>query len=252
MNAIAACRSSLLAALLLSAGGAAAADQPKPDAELSFNQGIQHLREGRVDMAIEALKKAVKEDGKNAYFQKGLGQAYAAKREWDRAVEAFRKALEINPYYADVRNDLGTVLLLAGRREEGRKELLAAFNDPLCPAPEMTARNLGQSYFEEKNYAEAYNWFRTAAQRNKNYADAHLGMADSLQALGRGDEAIATLEVAHKQIPESVPLLLSLGEACFQAGRFNESRGYLEKVARLDPAGPAGRQALERLRQFPR
>lgn len=249
MKAIAACRPALLAGLLLSA--VAAGGQAKPDAELRFNQGVQHLREGRVDMAIESLKAAVKEDGKNAYFQKGLGQAYAAKRDWDRAAEAFRKALELNPYYVDVRNDLGTTLLLAGHREEGKKELLAAFNDPLCPAPEMTARNLGQAYFEEKSYNEAYNWFRTAAQRNKRYADAYLGLADTLVALGRVDEALAALEAADKEIPDTVGILLALGEACFQAGRFNESRGYLEKVARLDPTGASGRRALERLRQFP-
>lgn len=251
IKATTACRSVLLAGLLLAAGAAAAADQGKPDPELRFNQGIQHLKEGRVDMAVEALKSAVKEDPKNPYFQRGLGQAYAAKREWDKAIESYRRALELNEYYVDVRNDLGVALLLSGRREEGRKELLAAFADPLCPAPEMTARNLGQAYFEEKNYGEAYNWFRTATQRNPKYVDAYLGLADTLTALGRLDEAIATLELGDKQVADSPALLLSLGEACFQAGRFTEARGYLERVARLDPAGPRGRGALEKLRQFP-
>ena len=40
--------------------------------------------------------------------------------KYDDAVEAFRKALEINPYYVDVRNDLGTALLLSGKRTEGK------------------------------------------------------------------------------------------------------------------------------------
>ena len=44
---------------------------------MRFSTGVMHLREGRVDMALEEFKKAVKEDGKNPYFQKGLGLAYS-------------------------------------------------------------------------------------------------------------------------------------------------------------------------------
>jgi hypothetical protein len=44
----------------------------------------------------------------------------------------------------------------------------------------------------------------------------------------------------------------ALGDACFKVGRFNEARGYFEELARKDPAGPFGRRALERLRDFPR
>jgi tetratricopeptide (TPR) repeat protein len=250
----------LALALCAAAPGARA---QSTDAELTFNTGLTHLREGRLDMALDSFRKAISQDSKNPYFYKGLGIALtqAANRcgedqkcrmsRLEEAIAASRKALEINPYYTDARNDLGTTLVLAGRHEEGKKELLAAYEDAMNPTPEMSARNLGQAYFEEKNYGEAYNWFRTATQRNPKYVDAYLGLADTLTALGRLDEAIATLELGDKQVADSPALLLSLGEACFQAGRFTEARGYLERVARVDPAGPRGRRALEKLRQFP-
>ena len=131
---------------------------------MRFSTGVMHLREGRVDLALEEFKKAVKEDGKNPYFQKGLGLAYSAKREWKVAIAAFRKALELNPYYVDVRNDLGAALIGSGEREAGKKEFLTAFSDPTNPTPEMSARNLGQAYLEEKNYDEALNWYRTSVE----------------------------------------------------------------------------------------
>ena len=124
---------------------ALAAAQPV-DPESSFNAGLNHLREGRPAMAVEAFRKAVKEDGKNPYFQKGLGQAYLATGKYDEAVSAFRKALELNQYYVDVRNDLGTALILSGRRNEGKNEYLAAFNDATNPTPEISSRNLGNAY----------------------------------------------------------------------------------------------------------
>ncbi len=244
----------IMLALALSGllSGPATADGPKVDPETRFDQGLAYLRDGRVDLAIEAFKAATKGDAKNAYFQKGLGQAYLAKRDWGKAVEAFRRALEINPYYADVHNDLGTALLLGGKREEARQELLAAYNDPTFATPEVAARNLAQSYLEEKNYSEAYNWFRTTVQRNKSYPDGHLGLADTLVAQQRFDEAVVQLELAKKELPDSLPITVTLGDACFKAGRFNEARAYFEELARKDPAGLFGRRALERLRDFPR
>ena len=161
-----------------------------------------HMREGRLDLALDEFKKAVKADPKNPYFQKGLGQAYAAKRKWDDAADAFRKALELNPYYVDVRNDLGMALILGGNREAGKKEFLTAFGDPTNPTPEISARNLGQVYFEEKNYAESASWFRTSVNRNKSYGEAYLGLADALAASGRPEEALLQLEAGVKEAPD--------------------------------------------------
>jgi len=101
-----------------------ASGQGSPEGEASFSAGLVHLREGRPDLALAEFKRAVKADGKNPYFRKGLGIAYAAKRDWKNAIEAFRKALELNPYYADVRNDLGMALINSGEREAGKGELL--------------------------------------------------------------------------------------------------------------------------------
>jgi Flp pilus assembly protein TadD len=238
-----------LVGLFVAAG---AHGQTNPDAEAHFATGVSHLREGRVDMALEDFQKAAKLDPKNAYVMKGLGQAYAAKRKWSDAVAAFRKALELNPYYVDVRNDLGTALVLAGDREEGKKEFHQAFSDPTNPTPEISARNLGQVYFEEKNYAEAINWFRTSLNRNKAYSDAYLGLTDALLAVGRSDEIIPQLETGAKELPEEPSLQLALGQAYFKAGRFTEARARLEEAARKDPTGASGRRAAEVLKELPR
>jgi tetratricopeptide (TPR) repeat protein len=250
-------------ALLVAALAAPAWAQSPPDAETRFSTGIMHLREGRVDAALDEFKRAAKEDPKNPYFQKGLGLAYAAKASratppsaatasWKDAIAAFRKALELNPYYVDVRNDLGMALIGSGDREEGKKEFLAAFSDPTNPTPEISARNLGLAYTEEKNYAEAVNWFRTAVSRNKTYADPYLGLSEALTALNRPDEAVALLEAGVTEIPTDAGLQLALGQALFKAGRFGEARARLEEAMRKDPAGPAGRAAAEQLRALPK
>lgn len=222
------------------------------ESEMSFNAGLTHLRENRPALALEQFKKAVKEDPRNAYAFKGLGLTYTQLGRLSEAVAALRKALELNPYYVDVRNDLGTALVLSGKRAEGKAEFLAAFNDPTNPTPEISARNLGQAYLEEKNYREAVNWFRTSFTRNASYPDPYLGFADGVSAMGRPEEALGPLEAALKQVPGHAPLLLSLGEAYYRTGRFTEARARLEDAARRDPVGPSGRRATELLKNFPK
>jgi tetratricopeptide (TPR) repeat protein len=236
-------------ALAVSAPAVAAAQAVDP--ESSFNAGLNHLREGRPAMAVEAFRRAVREDGKNPYFQKGLGQAYLATGKFDDAVSAFRKALELNQYYVDVRNDLGTALVLSGRRNEGKNEFLAAFNDPTNPTPEISSRNLGNAYLEEKRYSEAVNWYRTSVNRNHSYPDAYLGLADALVASGKLDEAVGTLEAGARECPQSAAVLLSLGEVYSRVGRLGEARSRLEEARKRDPVGAAGRRAAQLLQQFP-
>ncbi|HLA75957.1 MAG TPA: tetratricopeptide repeat protein [Vicinamibacteria bacterium] len=239
-----------LAALVVWAVAAPAAAQTAGDPESEFNAGLMHLRENRPAMALDAFKKAASKDPKNPYIQKGLGVACLRLNKFDDAVSAFRKALVINPYYVDVRNDLGTALMLSGKRAEGKKEFLTAFNDPTNPTPDLSARNLGQAYLEEKNFPEAANWFRSSLGRNKALVAAYSGLADSLVGQGRPEEAIPPLEAGLKEVPGNAELLLTLGDLLYRAGRLSEAKGKLEEAVRLDPVGPAGKRAGDLLKQF--
>ncbi len=249
-------------ALGLIVAAVAARGQTKGEGETRFEAGLAHLREGRIELALEELKAAVKADPKSPYFQKGLGVAWGRmadrcrdekcrERALKEAVAAARKALDLNQFYVDARNDLGTALIRSGKREEGRKELLAAFGDPTNPAPALTARNLGQSYFEERNYGEALNWFQTSVARDKAYTDGWLGIADALFAQNRLEEAIRQLDAALQALPDDLAILGALGEAYYRAGRFSDARPRLQTVAAKDPVGAAGRRAAELLKKFP-
>jgi Flp pilus assembly protein TadD len=242
----------LLRAALLALLAAPGLAQSPPDAEMRFSTGVMHLREGRVDLALEEFKHAVREDPKNPYFQNGLGLAYAAKREWKDAITAFRKALELNPYYVDAKNALGYALIMSGDREGGKKELLAAFSDPMNPAPEISAYNLGRAYLEEKDHAEAVNWLRTSLNRNRAYSDAYLLLAETLVASDRVEAAVVELEAGVKEMPADAGLQLGLGQAYYKVGRFSDARARLEEALKLDPAGPAGRAAAVQLKALPK
>ena len=235
---------------VLAAAAVPARAQSAQEGEAHFNIGLTHLREGRAALAQEEFRKALKSDSKNPYFHKALGISYMQLRKYPEAIEAFRTALKLNPYYVDVRNDLGTALLYAGKRDEGKAELLAAFNEPTNPTPDISARNLGQAYLEEKNFNEAASWFRSSLGRNNKALDSHLGLAEALQGMSRIDEAQRSLEDSLKVLPNQPSLLLALGQAYYAAGRFNEARARLEEARNRDNGGAVSRRADELLKQF--
>jgi Flp pilus assembly protein TadD len=222
------------------------------DGESNFSAGSAHLRDGRTDMAVTEFRAAIKKNDKNPYFYKGLGVALAQKNDLKGALEAFRKALELNPYYVDVRNDIGSVLMLMGQREEGKKEFLSAFNDPTNSNANVAARNMGNAFFEDKKYDEAVSWYKTSVQRNPGYPDAYEGLVDSLLALNRADEAVLAVQGGLKEMPDNPTLTLCLGRSYLGAGRFKEARAALEEATKKDPVGTAGRKAAEVLKTVPK
>jgi tetratricopeptide (TPR) repeat protein len=239
-------------ALVAFAAVPALAQPVKPDGEANFLAGLTHLQENRPALAVEEFKKAIKLNPKSPYSHKGLGIAYTQLQRYPDAIASLRKALELNPYYVDVRNDLGTALIVSGKREEGKAEFLAAYNDPTNPRPEVTSYNLAIAYMEEKKYTEAVNWFRTSVGRNKQNAEAYLGLGEALMSLGQPEQAIAPLEAGLKEIPNQIDLVAMLGEAYYRAGRFTEAKAKLEEAARRDPVGAAGRKATDLLKHLPR
>jgi type IV pilus assembly protein PilF len=222
------------------------------DAETVFNTALTHLREGHPAQALEEMRRAVKKDPKNPYFQKGLGLTYLKLNQPAQAIAAFRKALDLNPNYADARNDLGTALLLAGKRAEGKSELTRVFSEPMNPRPDLTAVNLGEAYLAENDYASALTWFQTATQKNKRLPEAYIGAAKAYVALNRVDEAITRLEEALSATAENIDVLYALGEAYYRAGRFAEARTRLERVTQKDAASEAGGRAAELLQKLAR
>ena len=244
------CALAVLLAVASMAGVAPAAAQ-SADGEANFLAGLTHLQENRPTQAVEEFGKSVQKNPKSPYSYKGLGIAYTQLRRYPEAIAALRKALALNPYYVDVRNDLGTALILSGKREEGKAELMTAFNDPTNPRPEFSSHNLANAYLEERRYAEAANWFRTSLARNKQNPGAYLGLAEALLSLGQPAEVVGPLEAGLKELPNEVGMLAVLGDAYYRIGRFAEARARLGEAARRDPVGSAGRRAAELLKHLP-
>ena len=109
-------------------------------------------------------------------------------RQWEDAIDAYRRVVAIDPTYAAAWNNLGLLLHRMGRYAEAR----TAYERALGESRECAeaAYNLGSLNEDTGDVDEAIRCYRRALDVSPDYADAHFNLAGALARAGRGDEAV--------------------------------------------------------------
>jgi superkiller protein 3 len=128
----------------------------RPDFDFRFRRGLRSLREGKLEAAVEALRQAslFRTDFADVYNY--LGVACGEREDRDQAIDAFRKAVEVNPDYLVARLNLAFALAERTRDTEACDELRAILvrepdNQPALAkldeltSPRRAARTTGET-----------------------------------------------------------------------------------------------------------
>jgi tetratricopeptide (TPR) repeat protein len=127
-----------------------------------------------------------------------LAYAHAATREWDKAIEAAKKQVELLPNDANPRDTLAEIQLWAGKFDDAEKSFLEATKlDPNYPAA-WAGVALARGYRGDyKGALEAYDQEKTAKQPGVKY-EAMLDSAWIQLAQDKLPDAMATLDALDK------------------------------------------------------
>ena len=106
-----------------------------------------------------------------------------------RPIEAGRRAIELDPNYADGHVRLGETLCFAGRAEEGIELIRKAMR--LDPHPFVYFFVLGTAHYYMGEHEEAIRWLERAITRNPNHFSSHHFLAAIYGQLDRREEARA-------------------------------------------------------------
>lgn len=111
--------------------------------------------------------------------------------ESDAAMGAYRRALEIDPGFADGHLDLGRLLhergQLAGAERHYRQALAAR------PEDATAAFNVGVALQDQRRLPEAAEAYRAALEIEPDLADAHYNLSGIYEALGEREDAFRHL-----------------------------------------------------------
>jgi adenylate cyclase len=144
--------------------------------------------------AEELVEKAQELDFKNPDARNLLGFIYMLRGDYDRAVEEGKQAVELAPNVSETHALLALSQVFSGQYQEA----IAGFKQAMRLAPFYPwwyANQLGQAYFCVGLYEEALPKFEEALKRAP-VPTILAWKAATYQALGRTDEARATIEEA--------------------------------------------------------
>ena len=129
-----------------------------------------------------------------------LGLLYEQEGKLDQALEAYEKALRLNPDYADSHNNLGAMHLKAGEIEKAVRAFRKAHEiDGQAPQPLV---NLGNAYLQMKRFQDAVSAFGKALRMQPDSAEVHHNLGYAYLESGRLDDALASFGNALRIQPQ--------------------------------------------------
>jgi type IV pilus assembly protein PilF len=151
---------------------------PRSVAQINTQLGLAYLREGRDEIALQKLEKALAIDPtySDAYASMGLLQQHLGQNaEADRY---FTKAITLEPKNSGALNNYGQFLCSTGNPQKAQEMFQRAIANPLYETPDsafsnagLCAKNNGQLEFAEEN-------LREALKRRPTLASALYAMAE--------------------------------------------------------------------------
>jgi tetratricopeptide (TPR) repeat protein len=123
------------------------------------------------------------------HFQ--LGRVYDQMEDWDKAVKAFSKALEINPLFYKARISLYYTLREAQLPKKAKKELEILMQQGI-QFPDLYL-DLAEVYLLEKNWDSALSCVNEAIRRNSGFEKAYMLASAILEKKGEIGKALGIL-----------------------------------------------------------
>lgn len=172
-------------------------------------------RTANLKEAADLAVRAAELDGSDPWAHLALGQLATMRRQTDVAVQAFHRALKLNPNFAAAHGFLGYALALDGQSEGALEHLIQALSLSPHDAQNIVFMiGVGQAHYQARRYDDAVKHTQNALQQRPEHFGALRQLSASLAQAGRMEEARATLgrlkqlqpDVSLSWVNENLPL----------------------------------------------
>jgi tetratricopeptide (TPR) repeat protein len=204
---------------------------------LDLQEGVRD-REG----ALSTIDELLQVRGEDAELYVRRGETLAEMGRFDEAEADWRRALEIDPGFAEASGYLTGLLLQQGRQDELMEELQRLVDSG--NAEPRQAASLADLYLRAGRNDEATEVLIPLAASGELDRPGELLLIQLLGDLGRHDEALDLLEQVEVEDPGRAPVLRLRGELLLDVEDFEGAETALRKALEVDPADNGARVTL--------
>jgi len=223
--------------------------QTHPSATTMVQIGKVYADMGKVESAAYAYEKAIEIDTKNASAYMRLGHLYKDSGDITKAIKYTTSGVNLDPENLDYKYFMGSLLLLNGEPNASIPFFRSVTNKRAWHY--WAHHNLGQAYFRigstaegqrfmdkakelQKGIQEVENW-RNLANMNPDQFMLWVNLGNSLNNMGRMEEAKDAFLVALSLKPMNFALQNNIANLCLMIGDTNQAIVRYEAILSMDP-----------------
>ncbi len=160
----------------------------KASIEKLLRKGASFYDEGKIDKAIDAFKEVLEIDPEEPEAHYNLGNAYADKGMFDEAIAVYKTAVENDPEFVDAYLNLSMLYLDMDLMDEAISLCKQAVNTN--PNDAFLCFHLGEAYAQNLQYKEAITAYNKAMSINPMDPETQYRLAESYYETEQFDVAL--------------------------------------------------------------
>lgn len=202
---------------------------------LLFKAKLYYLKGDRLNCAL-MLEQVVQKRPGDFEIQQFLGRVYYELENDEKAIDAYRKALSLDPSYPSLFYRYGLLL----RKEQRNQEAEKAFQDALDLNPEFheSALELSEIWIEQQRYARAESLLTSVLTADPDQEEALLTLALMYFNQGKYDDGIRILEQRKRTAPLPREATILLGRLYYEAQEYDEAYSIFAGLYREGSRSP--------------
>ncbi len=203
-----------------------------------------YFRENKYGLAEPLLNQLILKNAKSPEVFQMLGTIYYDQGKFNKAIRAFRRALELDPSYTDASVGLSIILNDIGKYEEGRK----VFDDARTLLNKQSAGEdpyinekfgikhdeLGEMYFHHGRFKDALEQYYKALNLSSRKPELTMKIVETYLRLEESDRATKELRSLIKDYPGFLSARVRLGKMLYESGDVASAIEQWEAVTHRD------------------
>jgi tetratricopeptide (TPR) repeat protein len=211
--------------------GATLEPQDPPSEQLQ--RIINFYTQGQLQQALSESSQLLERFPNSVILYNIAGACNAGLMQFDAAINNYKKALKINPDYADAYNNMGNALKDKGDLEAAIESYKQALK--IKPDYAQAYNNMGNALRKKGDSEVAIESYKQALKIKPDYAQAYNNMGNALSDKGDLEAAIESYKQALKIKPDYVQAYNNIGIALKDKGDLEAAIESYKQVLKIKP-----------------
>lgn len=219
-----------------------------------FETAKEYFELNKYELAEPILNQIILKNTKRPEVFHMLGTIYYDQGKFNKAIRAFKRAIEIDSSFTDASVGLSIILNDLGRYEEGQEIFENA--QKLLARKEMSEESgsnekiatkydeLGELFFNTGEYEEALSQYKKSLKLSKRTAEITMNIIRCYEKLDEYDQALVLLNELCDEYPDFVSARLKLGKLYYDTRQVPEAVEQWEVVLSKDPENKTAKEYL--------